>query len=75
MIALMSFPPKACPGCGERDKTGKWNADSRSDFFAGAAQTCQSCGLHFAFAPAEQIRLLAAETGDMGRYVQVGEAE
>jgi hypothetical protein len=80
MIALFSFNPLHCPVCG-RSMAPRPGSDpeiakmSEEDFFAGCACTCQGCGLHYAYADAELIRQLAAQTGDMGRYVPAGGAE
>lgn len=74
MIALFSFVPSHCPNCA-KEFLGADDKYHRQDWFAGCACTCPKCGLHYSYAPAEPIRVLAAEHGDMGRYVLEGEAD
>jgi hypothetical protein len=72
MLAIFNEPPRHCPNCG---RVEKWDNSGRQDFYAGASHTCPDCGLHFAYVTGPKLLKLAAETGDIGRYVTPQEVE
>lgn len=66
MIALLSAWPGYCPKCGERKTNSSCN---QTDFFAGAAMTCD-CGFHYGYAERDTLIFLH---DDLAKYDERGE--
>ena len=68
MIALFTFLPSCCPGCGRQFAHNKYG---REDFFAGASHSCPDCGLNYQYiGEADALDAAEAAGGDLKRMAR-----
>ena len=60
-IALFSFLPECCPGCGAR--LHFQNTYARADFFVKCLHTCPGCGMKFQYVEYERLVQTADTAG------------